>query len=259
MIHDIWLLSDRYKIPLDRVDKYCVLSDWHKEFARGHHKIPEEKLWITANGIDFERFDRPEVVARSKHQLIYSSSPDRGLETLLELLPRIREQVPDAGLSVLYGFDNWKKSAARKRDQGQLDRIARLEENLKAPGVEYYGRVGQDDLSCFFMESGIWAYPTDFEETFSITAIEAQRAHLPVVSSNYAGLRTTVGDSGILLGNGQKGQSFTPEYQQEFVDTCVKLMLEDQMWSEWSERGFKNTEKYSWENVAKGWQEQFRS
>ena len=40
--------------------------------------------------------------------MIYSSSPDRGLELLLSLFPKVKEQVPEAKLDIFYGFENFQ-------------------------------------------------------------------------------------------------------------------------------------------------------
>lgn len=256
MIHDVWLLSDREKIHLDKVYKYCALSDWHRSFVSSYHNIPEDKIWVTSNGIDFERFNRS--VERNRHRMVYSSSPDRGLDTLLKLFPKIREQVPDAELHIFYGFDNWLKSIERKGDENQKKKIQEIQKAMEQPGVEYHGRIGQQELAEEFLKSSLWAYSTDFEESFCVTALEAQRAGLPVVSSNYAGLRTTVGKSGMLLGNGEKGQSYTSEYQEEFIDVCVTLLTDDTIWDNWSKKSLKNSERFSWSNVAAEWVKQFK-
>lgn len=257
MIHDVWLLSDRVKIHLDKVYKYCALSEWHRSFISSYHNIPEDKIWVTSNGVDFSRFEQD--VQRERHRMIYSSSPDRGLDTLLGMMPKIIEKVPDAELHVFYGFKNWAEAVERRGDEKQRKKMEEIRQALNQPGVIYHGRVGQKELAKEFLRSSLWAYPTSFEESFCITAVEAQRAGLPVVTSNYAGLITTVGKSGLLCGNGEKGQSYTPEYQEEFIDICVSFLTDDLIWGSWSKKSLQNSERFSWSNVASGWVKQFKS
>jgi glycosyltransferase involved in cell wall biosynthesis len=80
---------------------------------------------------------------------------------------------------------------------------------------------------------------------------------MPVIASNYAGIQTTLGDSAILIGSGNKGESYTQAYRQEFVNKCIEILDDSQKWNEWSERGFENTKKYSWEKVALMWKKLF--
>lgn len=256
MIHDVWLLSEKTQIFLDKVDKFCVLSDWHRDFVKNYHSIPEDKLWLTSNGIDFSRFDGINV-EREPYRLVYSSSPDRGLDTLLYLFDFMKAEIPELELHIYYGFDNWQASVRQKGDAAQKKKMEEIKAAMNKSGVVYHGRIGQKELAKEFLRASLWAYPSDFEESFGITALEVQRAGVPVVASNYAGLRTTVGDSGILIGSGNKGESYTKEYREEFVAKCLEVLQDNTVWKYWSEKGFANTEKYSWDNVAKQWKELF--
>jgi len=58
VLHDIWIMLNEQNdiVYKDRVDKFFCLSKRHKEFVVDHHKIEENKILITANGIDFARF-----------------------------------------------------------------------------------------------------------------------------------------------------------------------------------------------------------
>lgn len=252
-IHDIWLLSAKEQIFSDRVNKFCALSDWHIDFASSYHSIPKEKMQLTANGIDFSRFDGIEV-ERNPHRLMWTSSLDRGLDNVLYLWPFIRSQVPDAELHVFYGMFNYKESAKSRGDQNALNKIKEIEEALKQPGVIYRDRVSQDRLAIEFKRSAVWLYPSAFEETFCISSIEAQRAGVPVVANKYAGLITTLGDSAILLGNGDKWWPYTKEGRETFLAETVSLLTDKSKWEKWSKRGYENSGKYSWEDCAKRWQ-----
>ena len=165
MIHDVWLLSDRYQIFPEKVTKYCVLSKWHWDFAKAYHGIPEDKMCITANGIDFNRYDAIEV-ERHPYRLFWSSSPDRGLDTLLYLFPFMKQQLPELELHIFYGFNNWRSAAELRGDKEALEKIDALTEAMKIPGVFYHGRVGQDELAREQKKSSLWAYSSDFEESF---------------------------------------------------------------------------------------------
>ena len=260
MIHDIFLLSPRYDLFPEKVTKYCVLSKWHWDFVKSYHGIIDDKLTLTANGIDFDRFDKIEdkiEIERNPYRLHWSSSLDRGLDTLLYLFDFIKTEIPKLELHIYYGFDNWEKSARLNNNQEALKKIEELKKAMQRPGVFYHGRVGQKELAIEEKKASLLAYPTDFEESFFITGLECQRAGMPVIASNYAGIQTTLGDSAILIGSGNKGESYTQAYRQEFVNKCIEILDDSQKWNEWSERGFENTKKYSWEKVALMWKKLF--
>jgi GT2 family glycosyltransferase/glycosyltransferase involved in cell wall biosynthesis len=164
-IHDIWLLSDRNKLFLDRVNKFCALSQWHSDFASDHHGIPKDKMALVANGVDFDRFDRISV-ERHPFRFHWSSSWDRGLDNVLYLWPFIKERLSEAELHVYYGVYNWKQKCLLDRNEDGLKKIAALEEAVKQPGIYTHGRVSQQELAEGIKRSSLWLYPSWFSETF---------------------------------------------------------------------------------------------
>jgi Predicted glycosyltransferases len=255
-IHDVFLLSDRYTLYPEKVTKYCVLSKWHWDFVKSYHGIAEDKLTLTANGIDFDRFDNIKV-ERNPYRLHWSSSLDRGLDTLLYLFDFIKAEIPELELHIYYGIKNWLEMATRNNNQEDLKKIEEFKKAMKKPGVFYHDRVGQKELAVEEKKASLLAYSTDFEESFFITGLECQRAGVPIIASNYAGLQTTLGDSAILIGSGNKGESYTQAYRQEFVNKCIEILKDRKKWQEWSDKGFANTERYSWANVALMWKKLF--
>jgi hypothetical protein len=50
----------------DDLDGIFVLSEWHKNFFAKWHDVPKDKLIITGNGIDIERFTCAESLGLSQ-------------------------------------------------------------------------------------------------------------------------------------------------------------------------------------------------
>ena len=84
-------------------------------------------------------------------KFIYSSSPDRGLDTLLNLWLQIRKEFPDAELHVYYGFGNWDKAISQRNNENEKRLRDQILENMKQPGIFYHGRVNQDELAKDFL------------------------------------------------------------------------------------------------------------
>jgi len=255
-IHDIWMLSAKEKTYLDKVDKFCALSHWHMDFASSHHGIPKEKMALTANGIDFKLFDDINV-ERNPYRFHWSSSLDRGLDNVLYLWPHIKKEIPEAELHIYYGLLNWKESCKLRNDQEGLKKIAEIEEALKQPGVVYHGRKGQKELAEGIKKASVLFYPGWFSETYFIGGIEAQYSGVPVIANKYAGLTTTLGDSAILLGNGEPYWPYSKEGREKFMVEVITLLKDRKKWQEWSDKGRKNAEKYSWANCALRWKDLF--
>lgn len=263
MIHDIWLSNDPNMDILSwQVQKYAYLSKWHKDFLRQHHKqMPEDKMFMTANGVNQDLYKDVDSYEK-KNKMVYSSSPDRGLYQLLTMLPFIRERVPDFEVVVLYGFFNWKKVCESRNDTASLDFIKKLEKLMEQPGVNYLGRVDKKTLAHHQKESKVWLMPEWFSETFSITAVECGLAKNALLSTDYAGLSTIVGKSGILLPYPEKGLSrdneYTKEYNDRFIEESIKLLTNEEYRLEWADKAYNKMKEYTWSSVADGWLEEFK-
>ena len=212
-----------------KIDRVFALSNWHKSLLmRCYPVMSPDKIIVTRNGIDPALFNSPaQTFSRNPHRAIYSSSPDRGLDTLLDCWPIVRRSVPNAELHVYYGFDNWEKGAASFG--GNADNQTRRIEHLKAKlertaGVVMHGRVGKVELAQAFLSSGVWTYPTEFTETSCISAMEAQAAGCRIITTPIAALNETVSNRGQLIHGGPSDPSFV----ERFSAAVVSAMLDGQ-------------------------------
>ena len=186
---------------------------------------------------------------RIRGRMIYCSSPDRGLDVLLNCMPKIKEQVPEANLRVFYGFKNWESAVLTRNNPQEVAWMKAIKDQLTQPGITYLGRIGQKQLAEEFKQAELWGYPTYFTETFCLSACEAMAAGVPIVTTNLAALTTTVGDAGILL----DGDSHTAEYQKIFIQKCIQVLTDKSLWDDLSRRGLQKVKQYDWPNVANQW------
>jgi len=251
-VHDVHCGDQLTPERAGKFDLIWTLSEWHRRFFVSKYPFLQaagDKVKVTRNGIDLRRFDK--VVPRDGRRVIYSSSPDRGLQAALETWPEIRARVPGAELHVFYGFNNWEPFA----DEGQRKVIAHLKKLLaETEGVRFHGRKAQDFLAEEFLKSGVWAYPTWFHETSCITAMEAQAAGLRIVTSPIGALNETVGPRGILI----PGNWLSASYKSKFVDAVVGAMLKD---GDEDRRALQHyaREHFGWDDLAKEWESTFRT
>ncbi len=170
--HDVWAVGATRE-NLAKATRVLALSEWHREFMLQHHAqhgLTADKIIKTRNGIDLEKFGEKNPVVypkgRDPHKVVYSSSADRGLESLLQMWPRIRAQVKDAELHIFYGFYNWEQMA-----KGNAEATARINAiksrifDLQPHGVFYRGRVDQQTLAREMLSAGAMLYPTWFSES----------------------------------------------------------------------------------------------
>lgn len=216
----------------ENVDRVCCVSRWHvAQVLDAHPWLEEAKLAACRNGIVpsfFERDDPPERAPR----VVYSSSPDRGGDIMLEIWPKVRERVPDAELLLTYA--RWFDLVATVFPSA--DELKRhIYELLEQPGVSRVeGGLGQRDLAHLLLASKVWAHPswytpgtnpdgkpggTEFHETSCISAMEAQMAGCVVVGSNWGALQETVQHGTLIDGDPREVDG---SWRQAFVDAIVE-------------------------------------
>jgi glycosyltransferase involved in cell wall biosynthesis len=210
-VHDVHVGAALTPAAALRWDRILCLSEWHKAYMLAVYAegvpaliaaLRPEQIRVTRNGIAVERFSaQPE---RNPRRIVYSSSPDRGLKTLLEMWPAILAQEPEAELQIAYGWGNWEKSVEigmrvdiPHMSPTALRQIKHMVRSL--PRVTALGRIDQGKLAELMLSSGVWAYPTWYSETSCITAMEAQAAGLYCVTVPVGALPETVGSNGALV------------------------------------------------------------
>lgn len=220
-VHDVDV-GDDWDNDLLSFDRILALTDWHRRrLVEVYPHVEEQKICRTRNGLDPARF--ADVDWRAKlPAFVYSSSPDRGLDVMLDLWPRIKELAPGATLDIFYGFGQWRRlNAKNKRGLLIIDYMEnRVAEICKeGVGVTHHGRVGQDELAEAHKRAMVWLYPTAFAETYCITALEAQAAGCIPITSNLAGLAETA-SKGFLHNGSNKSRTY-----QDFTMSCLQGVL----------------------------------
>lgn len=212
-----------------RFDKIVVLSEWHKgHFLKTYPFVDEKKVVVIGNGVEIERFASPvkggpsssSTQRREPHRVAYTSSPDRGLDAVLEhVWPKVIEQVPDAELHVYYGWQNIDTLAPNYPQIAEFrQKCANL--LIDSINVVQHGRLPQDQLAAELQRASVWLYPShNFDETYCISAVEAQLAGAIPVTTNRGALAETVG-SGIII-EGTIGQD---DVAERYADALVQVL-----------------------------------
>ncbi len=184
---------------------------------------------------------------KKRHSVIYASAYYRGLECLLTMWPKIREQVPDATLDVAYGWESW---LALQGEDDFYHRMERKFDELKDQGVTVHGRLSHEDLASLMAECEVFAYPTEFPEIFAITAVKMNAAGCKPVITNVAALAETGGPNATFI---RTKKIYSDEYKQEkFIAEVVKA-LNAPLTAEQIETQRKWAFAQDWSEIAKQW------
>lgn len=189
-LHDVMNENEFTKERLERLDKVIVLSQYHRDL---YPMIPDDKIFLSTNGIDSEDFNSPEFrgIKRDPYRVIYMSSHVRGLQLIYEIWPEVKKEVPEAKLDIYYGWGSYE--AVNRNNPERMEWKAKMQDWAdKLEGITDHGKVGQKKIVEETMKSGIWAYPCPFPEISCITAMKAQAGGAIPISSTFAALNETV-------------------------------------------------------------------
>lgn len=176
---------------------YVMVSQWQAQRFAGHFGLDTTKTHVIGNAVSPAFLDLPAASAwyetGAAPTLFYSSTPYRGLDVLLQCFPAIRARVPDVRLKIhssmgIYGL-------APERDSFRY--LYELARNL--PGVDYIGPVPQPELAASLQSAAALAYPTTFDETSCIAAMEALACGADVLTTDRGALPETLNGFGCML------------------------------------------------------------
>ncbi len=254
--HDLALgrTAPSFKSVLWNVDKVVTVSKFMSEQYKKVYGVDDSVLWTSRNGIDLDAFPKPNHrIYRQEGKMVYAARPERGLDVLLSMLPRIFKANPKATLHVC-GYNN-----TAQHMQGFYNVI---QNQMKQFGdrIKWEGHLNKRDLYKLFASASLYIYPTpspmnpEFSEVSCISAMECQAAGLPFLSSNKGALNETVHpDAGVLI----DGDPSSKEYQDKFVNAALSILAEKDRWTKMSEAGIENAKSLSWSSLAKEWSDEF--
>lgn len=185
-LHDTTAAEQLMAVRLE-VDTFLVKSQWHRSL---YDKLPDEQFAVIGNGI--VRGQIVPNITKRVYSAGYFSSYDRGLATLLVLWPQIRAQVPDATLDIYYGWDLFDSMYADNPNQQRAkQRMLQQLQALADQGITEHGRVSHEKLALAMEKISVWLYPTEFPETFCITALKTAEAGMQQICTDVGALRET--------------------------------------------------------------------
>lgn len=241
-VHDVMPKTDYPESKLNQLDKVIVLSQFHKDIIG----LPDSKAYISRNGVNTRDFELKNKPTRNPHRMIYTSSYDRGIEHLLKNWEKVRKEVPDAELHLFYGWNTYDEMMkVGKRPREYREYMTKL---MAQEGVFEHGRVGHKQLIKEFYKSGVYVYPTHFEEISCISAMKAQECGCVPVVFDYAALKETV-KSGIKIEGDALQDGCMDKYISALIDVLKDVSKQEELRSGIPQRVF------GWEEVARDWHE----
>jgi len=123
----------------------------------------------------------------NKISLIYTSTPHRGLDILVNVFERLCKEYDNLELKVHSSYNIYVMTE-RQKNYEETSLYQRME---KHPNIKNIGYVSNDELKKSLASSHIFPYPSTYRETFCLALLEAMSAGLLCVHPNYACLPET--------------------------------------------------------------------
>lgn len=223
-------------------DKIMCLTEFHKNYVMGKQGVPADKIIVTRNGLNPDKF-KFERKPKNENKLVWMSSPDRGLDRAMIVCDEVRKEYPDIELHVYYGLDNLYKygmGALADKLKGMMD---------ERPYVKYHGFTEQNKMYHDVSDAVVWSHYCSFIETSCITAMEMLALGIYPVTRRLGGLQDTLKEAescnnAIMLNH----DCVTKEEISNYVEK-TKYVLKNRLW----ENITYDIEKHSWQSVAKEW------
>jgi glycosyltransferase involved in cell wall biosynthesis len=169
-----------------KYDWYVFNSHWNYEKFRMMFDIPCERSTVIKNGIDSITPRNLDYKQGDPIKLIFHPTPWRGLNVMLAAMQLVKN--PLVSLDVYSSCEIYGtafKEANDKNFQGLYDQAKEL------PNVNYIGYKPNQYILENLHKYHIFAFPSIFEETFCISAVEAMAAGLYTITTDYGALFET--------------------------------------------------------------------
>jgi len=243
-LHDLALhrYSAQMQEQLMNIDQVFTVSEFHKRQVSEVYGIPEGFISATKNGLAYEEYEGLEIFEREPNSLVYASRPERGLENLVGP-DGIMDMLPDCHLYVC-GYDNTVPQL--KQYYQYLWGLCDQRKN-----VTNLGALGKRQLAELMARCMLYVYPTTFEDTSCMVALEANACGTPFIAFKTAALPETMNEAGaILLDLDEKGQ-----VNKKLFAKTVRTALHK--WTGLHKKA--KAKRQAWPDIAAEWEQQFEA
>jgi len=178
-----------------KYDWYVFNSHWTFEKYRYFFNIPEDRSTVIKNGIDYEELKLKEDFApKTKLKMCYISTPWRGLEIVLAAMEAIKD--PDITLDVYSSTIIYGQNFYNHNDK-QYEKLYEKAKSL--PNVNFKGYCPHAELVSKLKEYDVNCFPSIWEETFCISAMESLAAGQLLITTDLGALPETCAEFPIYI------------------------------------------------------------
>ena len=177
----------------EKFHKFVYISNWQMNQYQLYHGLPYDTKSIVLESA----IEPADSMLRYKHddgkiRLVYTSTPQRGLDILVSVFQYLADKYDDIHLDVFSSFKIYGWEDADKQYEPLYDQIR------NHPQMTYHGFVPNEELKSYLNSCDIFAYPSIWMETSCRAMLEAMSAQLVCVHPNYGALAETSGSLNVM-------------------------------------------------------------
>lgn len=245
----------RHASSRDRFDRIVFVSNWQYQQFRQELNMPySSQCRVIENGVEPIAWTEKSDPRTNPIRLIYTSTPQRGLELLVPVFEQLAEMFDYIELDVFSSFQLYGWADRDKPYQELFDRCN------SHPRIRYHGTVSQDVVRKAYQDAHIFAYPSIWPETSCRCLIESMMAGCLCVHPNFAALSDT--SSGIT--DWYDGDSDHTTHAKRFAEHLAPIIHSLRTTDVWSSRGLTGrrmlahqvaTMRFGWPSVIQKWKD----
>jgi len=203
-------------------------------------ELIKDKTYIIPDGVDLDLF-KPEK--KRQKDVTCISHPIKTFKHFREITPRLKEidkniNVHLWGNAEIWGWNN--------------DEFINLQNDLIMSGNLYHGREGQTKITKELNKSKVFLYPSNFEEPFGLSVLEAMASGCVPIVSKVGNLPNLVKDCGYII----DGKPDDFGWITKAIEKTLKILNNENLFTERSKLCRKKAEQYGWTEVAQKWSDQ---
>lgn len=238
-----YLIKFLKEVPrvIDLCDGIITVSEWSKKDILKFFPIDESKVFVTPLAADskykplnkeFCKKFIASIYHINKPFILYIGgfSARKNVKSLISAFSKIYKD---------FNCDYDLVIVGEKKDEAQL--LNKFSNNLElASKIIFTGFAPEEHLPLLYNACEAFVYPSIYEG-FGLPPLEAMSCGAPVITSNLSSIPEVVKEAGILI---------NPYDENELMEAILKLLNNDGLKKEYSERGLKRSKDFSWHITA---------
>lgn len=234
----------RYIVPrmIPKTKKMITVSKFEKKRIDDFFKLPKNQLVAVYNGVSehFKPIDDTDYLQsiKAKYKLpdkffffLGNTDPKKNTKGVLTAMRDFLKENQEGYQLVMPDYDEEELIKL-------LQQIGAAEMRSK---IHLTGYIVNTELPAIINLAALFLYPS-LRESFGIPILEGMRCGVPVITSNTSSMPEVSGNAAYIV---------NPHKPEEITKAIIEVLNNKELKNSLIEKGIKQSEKFSWENMAK--------